>query len=55
MCIQLLLTGDSFKLDLLQLMGISFDSNASLVIMGDSVNIHCSSNVTDPEDLRDML
>ena len=55
MCIQLLLTGDSFKLDLLQLMGINLDSNASLVIMGDSVNIHCSSNVTDPVDLRDML
>ena len=55
MCIQLLLIGDSFKLDPLQLMGMKLDANASLVIIGDSVNIHCTSNITDQEELMGML
>ena len=55
MCIQLLLIGDRFKLDPLQLMGMKLDANSSLVIIGDLVNIHCTSNITDQEELMGML
>ena len=54
MCIQLSLTGNSFKLDLLQLMRINL-TNDSLVITGDSVIINCTTNVTDSEELRKLL
>ena len=55
-CIELSLVGTSYKLDLLQLMRINLGTNGSLMIMSDSsVNINCVSNVTDPDELRDML
>ena len=54
-CIQLSLIGDGFDLDLLQLMRINLGTNGSLMVVGDSVTIDCSSNVTDLEELRDML
>ena len=54
-CIHLSLIGGSFKVDLLQLMRIHLGTNGSLVIKGDSVNIQCSINVTDLEELRNIL
>ena len=54
-CVQLSLEGSrGFKLDLLQLMRINL-VNGSLVITGNSVNINCTTNTTDPEDLRKLL
>jgi len=55
-CIHLSLVGNSFKLDLLQLMRINLGTqNGSLIITGNSVIINCTANVTDLEELRDML
>ena len=54
-CIQLLLNGSSFNVDLLQLMRINLGTNGSLEITGDSVNINCSINTTDRVELKDML
>ena len=54
-CIQLSLIGDSFNLDLLQLMRVNLGTNGSLMIVSDSVIINCSTNVTDLEELRDTL
>jgi len=54
-CVHLSLVGDSFKLDLLQLMRINLGTNGSLMITGNSVIISCTTNVTDLEELRDIL
>ena len=56
-CIQLLFIGNSFNVNLLQLMRINLGTNGSLAIMGgdSGVNINCAINVTDPEELREML
>lgn len=55
-CIHLLLVGSRFRLDLQQLMAINWSVNSSLAIIGNgTVNIHCTTNVTDLEELRDML
>ena len=45
----------SFTLDLVQLMRIDLGANGSLVITGNSVNINCTTNVTDSEELRKLL
>ena len=45
----------SFTLDLVQLMRINLGANGSLVITGNSVNINCTTNVTDSEELRKLL
>ena len=54
-CVRLSLVGSIFKLDVLQLMKINLGTNGSLVITGNSVNINCTTNVTDPEELRELL
>ena len=56
-CIQLLLIGNTFNVNLLQLMRINLGTNGSLAITGgdSEVSINCSINVTDQEELRDML
>ncbi|XP_065919889.1 uncharacterized protein [Dysidea avara] len=52
-CLNVILDGGDFLLDLPQLMTINLGTNGSLVIMADGmVNITCTSNVTDPEMLR---
>ena len=58
-CVELLI-GSSFKLDLLQLMRIDLGANGSLMVTGNSpasnsVVINCISNITDPDELREML
>ena len=45
----------SFTLDLVQLMRINLGANGSLEITGNSVNINCTTNVTDSEELRKLL
>ena len=58
-CIHLSLMGSSFILDLPQLMRINLGTNGSLVITGHgsnrSVNINCSTTVTNLENLRNTL
>ena len=58
-CVELLLVGNSFNLDLLQMMRTELGANGSLMVTGNSpsssVVVNCISNVTDPEELRDML
>ena len=59
MCVELLLLGNSFKLDLLQLMRMDLGTNGSLIVTGNSLSnsvvINCISNITDPEELRALL
>ena len=59
LCIHLSLVGNrvgsSFRLDLLQLMRVNLGTNGSLMITGNSVIISCTTNVTDLEELWDML
>ena len=54
-CIELLLIRNNLKLDLLRLMRMNLGTNGSLMIVGDSITIDCYSDVTDLEELRDML
>ena len=55
-CVHLLLSaGTSFKLDVLQLMSIRLGINGSLSVMGNSVDINCTSDTTDAEELRSTL
>ena len=56
-CIQLSLNGSNFNVDLQQLMrrGIILGTNGSLEITGDSVNINCTTNITDPQPISHAL
>ena len=56
-CIQLSLIGNTFNVNLLQLMEINLGTNGSLAITGgdSEVSINCSINVTYQGELRDML
>ena len=56
-CIHLLLIGSRFKVDLQQLMAINLSTNSSLAISAGNgtVDIHCTTNVTDLEELRAIL
>ena len=53
-CIHLLLIGSRFNVDIQQLMAINFSSLA-ITAGNETVDIHCATNVTDLEELREML
>ena len=59
-CIQLFLTGESYELDIIRIMGIKLGTDGGLVIIGmaDSpvtIRIDCVANVSGLEDLRKRL
>ena len=55
-CIQLSFIGNSFQLDLLQLMRVNLGTNGSLMIIaGNSVILNCIVNTTDLKELRKSL
>ena len=47
--------GDTFQLDLVQLMQINLPINGSLTIKGNSVNLHCTTNINDQEKVQETL
>ena len=54
-CIQVLLTGKSYALDIVKLMGIKLGSGSGLVIVGASkpqVTLDCIANYSDLEELK---
>ena len=54
-CVHLSLTRSSFNLDVLQLMSIKLGINGRLVVMGNSVDINCTTHTTDAAELRKIL
>ena len=54
-CIHWSFVGDTFQLDLVQLMRINLPINGSLAITGNSVNLQCTTNITDQEKLQEIL
>ena len=54
-CIHWSFVGDTFQLDLVQLMRINLPINGSLTIKRNSVNLHCTTNITDQEKLQETL
>ena len=54
-CIHWSFVGNTFRLDIVQLMRINMPINATLAISGNSVNLQCTSNITDQERLQEIL
>ena len=54
-CIHWTFVGDTFQLNLVQLMRINLPINGSLTIKGNSVNLQCTTNITDKERLQEIL
>ena len=57
-CIQLFLTGESYTLDMIKIMGIKLGANGGLVIIGvpdQPVEIDCAADATGLEDLKNSL
>ena len=54
-CIHWSFVGNTFQLDLVQLMRINIPISGTLAITGNSVNLQCTSNITDQERLQEIL
>ena len=54
-CIHWSFAGDTFQLNLVQLLRINLPINGSLTIKGNSVNLQCTTNITDKERLQEIL